>query len=88
MGGEEKKVSLQKDTAVVLLKVHQHLRLWPKMPSTYKKDKPWDTDDIDKWEVSESVTEIYTVSSLICDRSNPSKLMIMPAVASQRSLRS
>lgn len=21
----------------------------PKMPSTYKKDKPWDTDDIDKW---------------------------------------
>jgi ribosomal RNA assembly protein len=19
------------------------------MPSTYKKDKPWDTDDIDKW---------------------------------------
>lgn len=22
-----------------------------KMPSTYKKDKPWDTDDIDKWKV-------------------------------------
>jgi len=22
------------------------------MPSTYKKDKPWDTDDIDKWKVS------------------------------------
>lgn len=21
------------------------------MPSTYKKDKPWDTDDIDKWNV-------------------------------------
>lgn len=21
------------------------------MPSTYKKDKPWDTDDIDKWKV-------------------------------------
>jgi hypothetical protein len=21
------------------------------MPSTYKKDKPWDTDDINKWEV-------------------------------------
>jgi hypothetical protein len=23
-----------------------------KMPSTHKKDKPWDTDDIDKWKVS------------------------------------
>ncbi|PGH10985.1 ribosomal RNA assembly protein KRR1 [Helicocarpus griseus UAMH5409] len=23
------------------------------MPSTYKKDKPWDTDDIDKWKVEE-----------------------------------
>jgi hypothetical protein len=22
------------------------------MPSTHKKDKPWDTDDIDKWNVS------------------------------------
>ena len=22
-----------------------------KMPSTFKKDKPWDTDDIDKWKV-------------------------------------
>lgn len=22
------------------------------MPSTHKKDKPWDTDDIDKWKVS------------------------------------
>jgi hypothetical protein len=21
------------------------------MPSTYKKEKPWDTDDIDKWKV-------------------------------------
>ena len=21
------------------------------MPSTHKKDKPWDTDDIDKWKV-------------------------------------
>ena len=21
------------------------------MPSTYKKEKPWDTDDIDKWNV-------------------------------------
>lgn len=25
-----------------------------KMPSTYKKDKPWDTDDIDKWKVCQS----------------------------------
>jgi hypothetical protein len=24
------------------------------MPSTYKKPKPWDTDDIDKWKVRES----------------------------------
>ncbi len=23
----------------------------PKMPSTHKKEKPWDTDDIDKWKV-------------------------------------
>ena len=23
-----------------------------KMPSTYKKEKPWDTNDIDKWKVS------------------------------------
>jgi len=23
-----------------------------KMPSTHKKEKPWDTDDIDKWKVS------------------------------------
>lgn len=23
-----------------------------KMPSTYEKPKPWDTDDIDKWKVS------------------------------------
>lgn len=22
-----------------------------KMPSTHKKEKPWDTDDIDKWKV-------------------------------------
>jgi ribosomal RNA assembly protein len=21
------------------------------MPSTHKKEKPWDTDDIDKWKV-------------------------------------
>lgn len=24
-----------------------------KMPSTYKRDKPWDTDDIDKWKIEE-----------------------------------
>jgi len=23
-----------------------------KMPSTHKKEKPWDTDDIDKWKAS------------------------------------
>jgi len=29
------------------------------MPSTHKKDKPWDTDDIDKWKVSliESISQ-------------------------------
>jgi hypothetical protein len=27
-----------------------HLKI-ANMPSTYKKDKPWDTDDIDKWKV-------------------------------------
>jgi hypothetical protein len=24
------------------------------MPSTYDKEKPWDTDDIDKWKVRRS----------------------------------
>lgn len=27
------------------------------MPSTHKKDKPWDTDDIDKWKVDEFTPE-------------------------------
>lgn len=27
------------------------------MPSTHKKDKPWDTDDIDKWKIDEFTTE-------------------------------
>lgn len=25
------------------------------MPSTHKQEKPWDTDDIDKWKVSRSM---------------------------------
>ena len=32
--------------------INHHSRISAKMPSTYKKDKPWDTDDIDKWKVS------------------------------------
>jgi ribosomal RNA assembly protein len=27
------------------------------MPSTYKKEKPWDTDDIDKWKIEKFVPE-------------------------------
>jgi ribosomal RNA assembly protein len=27
------------------------------MPSTYKKDKPWDTDDIDKWKIEKFTPE-------------------------------
>ncbi|PGH35921.1 KRR1 small subunit processome component [[Emmonsia] crescens] len=30
------------------------------MPSTYKKDKPWDTDDIDKWKIEEFKPEHNT----------------------------
>lgn len=36
------------------------------MPSTYKKDKPWDTDDIDKWKVRQLLTadpEYFEVSN-------------------------
>lgn len=29
----------------------------PSMPSTYKKDKPWDTDDIDKWKIDAFTAE-------------------------------
>lgn len=56
----------------------------PNMPSTYKKEKPWDTDDIDKWEVSDFAFFRVCVW-LTCDRSNPSRPMITPAVPSQRS---
>jgi ribosomal RNA assembly protein len=34
------------------------------MPSTYKKDKPWDTDDIDKWKVCFS----FIAPKIICAR--------------------
>lgn len=27
------------------------------MPSTYKRDKPWDTDDIDKWKIDKFTEE-------------------------------
>ncbi|RAO70105.1 uncharacterized protein BHQ10_006117 [Talaromyces amestolkiae] len=30
------------------------------MPSTYKRDKPWDTDDIDKWKIDEFKPEDNT----------------------------
>lgn len=34
------------------------------MPSTHKQDKPWDTDDIDKWKVSEYRAQAKRISSL------------------------
>ena len=38
---------------VILSKQHHNkiLAPFPTMPGTYEKDKPWDTDDIDKWKV-------------------------------------
>lgn len=33
------------------------------MPSTYKRDKPWDTDDIDKWKVR-YITQIQNIETL------------------------
>lgn len=29
------------------------------MPSTYKRDKPWDTDDIDKWKVRKGLPNAF-----------------------------
>lgn len=39
----------------------------PKMPSTHNHDKPWDTDDIDKWKVSNFSFFIFRVIRLIQD---------------------
>jgi len=33
------------------------------MPSTHKKDKPWDTDDIDKWKVCPFLTPLSMLNT-------------------------
>lgn len=64
------------------------------MPSTYKKDKPWDTDDIDKWNVrctQNKKREIFHFKKFsfanlnICDRRNHSKPMTTSVGVSQRN---
>jgi ribosomal RNA assembly protein len=40
------------------------------MPSTHKKDKPWDTDDIDKWKVFYFFPFIFHSSSIHCLKSH------------------
>ena len=37
------------------------------MPSTHKKDKPWDTDDIDKWKVGHYI-DLQPVSDITNSR--------------------
>jgi ribosomal RNA assembly protein len=39
------------------------------MPSTYKRDKPWDTDDIDKWKIEEFKPE-HNVSGSFAEESS------------------
>lgn len=39
------------------------------MPSTYKKDKPWDTDDIDKWE-EEAFTPAHNAGGTFSEESS------------------
>jgi hypothetical protein len=36
-----------------------------KMPSTHNADKPWDTEDVDKWKV---ITRYYTILACILTR--------------------
>lgn len=64
------------------------------MPSTYKKDKPWDTDDIDKWNVRyEKIKKTekphfkkFSLADLnTCDRRNHSKPMTTSVGVSQRN---
>jgi hypothetical protein len=37
-----------------------------KMPSTHKREKPWDTDDIDKWKASS--TKIQSPKTAIANQ--------------------
>lgn len=50
-GGEKKKCrrGIQAPARASFYQLHNFT-----MPSTYKKEKPWDTDDIDKWKVNYS----------------------------------
>lgn len=65
------------------------------MPSTYKKDKPWDTDDIDKWKVSQLCATAFwavlnldeTSTNMTINRSKNSSLRIIPVAHSPRSHR-
>ncbi|RMD40372.1 hypothetical protein DV735_g4751, partial [Chaetothyriales sp. CBS 134920] len=43
-------VSAKAKEELAQLDAQPYIRL---MPSTYKKDKPWDTEDIDKWKIDE-----------------------------------
>jgi hypothetical protein len=55
------------------------------MPSTHKRDKPWDTEDIDKWKVLTS----YLNSFSTADRDNRlmnSSPVTMPVALSQKNL--
>lgn len=67
-----------------------------KMPSTYKREKPWDTDDIDKWKVRLQHKDFFQVSNdffflafanpQICDnRRKHSKLMTTLVEVLQRN---
>jgi hypothetical protein len=39
-----------------------------KMPSTHKKEKPWDTDDIDKWKVRTIIARYPIIVLTSADR--------------------
>lgn len=57
---------------VDLLRIHQASTqsiLTAKMPSTYKKDKPWDTDDIDKWK-EEAFTADHNLGGTFSEESS------------------
>jgi hypothetical protein len=55
------------------------------MPSTHKRDKPWDTDDIDKWKVCVPCLDSSPTADT-ANRSRNSSLATMPVALSQRSL--
>ena len=46
-GSQRKKVAARSDFGKHRISARPSVN----MPSTYKREKPWDTDDIDKWAV-------------------------------------